>query len=157
MTPPVRRRARGIAHIELALILSVMAILLPLIISFGRIFYVYAALKQASSNAATSLAAVPMAEWVTSGSATSAMKVRAEAIARQALADAGVTPTLTLESFTINCRRAGLSGANCGGADRPESVTFILEMNVPLLGVMNIFNAGDNILILSNATVPYTN
>lgn len=157
MTPPVRRRARGMANIELALILMLMAILLPLIFSFGQIFYVFAALKQASSNAAASLAAVPMAEWVVGAPESSTMKVRAKAIANQTLAETGVTPALSLDSFTITCRRTGMPGSGCGGTDRPEWIMVNLEVNMPMLGVMNMFHTGGSLLIISSVTVPYTN
>lgn len=157
MTPPVRRRARGIAHIELAFILMFMGILLPLIFSFGRIFYVSAALKQANNDAAAALAAVPMAEWVTSASETSPMKLRALAIARQALADAGVTPTLAVTGPTITCKRMGMPGSICGGAERPESITVTMTMDIPMLGVMNMFPVGETLSVLTSVTVPYTN
>ncbi|WP_166881011.1 TadE/TadG family type IV pilus assembly protein [Massilia mucilaginosa] len=158
MTPPVRRRVRGIAHIELALVLSVMWILLPLIFSFGRIFYVSAALKQANNDAAASLAAVPMAEWVTSASATSPMKLRAIALVERALADTGVTPTLALDNVVITCVRGGMPSQNCGGIDRPESITVTLAMNIPMVGVMNMFDTGGGtLLVFTTVTVPYTN
>lgn len=157
MTAPIRRRARGIAHIELALILAFMGILLPLIFSFGRIFYVSAALKQANNDAAASLAAVPMAEWVTGASATSPMKQRAMAIAMQSLADAGVTPTLALDNSTIVCRRGGIPSQGCGGIDRPESITVTLAMTIPMLGVMNMFDTGGTLLVFTTVTVPYAN
>lgn len=157
MTPPVRRRVRGLAHIELALILMFMGMLLPLIFSFGRIFYVTAALKQANSDAAASLAAVPMAEWAASASETSPMKLRALAIARQSLADSGVMPTLSISTSNIGCRRGGMTGHGCGGPERPESITVSLGMDVPMLGIMGMFGVSETLYVLTNVTVPYNN
>ncbi|NHZ34849.1 TadE/TadG family type IV pilus assembly protein [Massilia rubra] len=158
MPPACARRVRGLAHIELALILMTMAVLLPLVFSFGRVFYVYSVVKQANSDAAASLATVPMSEWSISEDESSPMKARARQIARQALLEASIAPAINLVGTHISCMRPGLLGSReCGGPNRPSSITVALGVRVPVTGVMNMFNIGESIEISTTVTVPYTN
>jgi Flp pilus assembly protein TadG len=157
MPAAIRRRALGVAHIELAFILLTMAVLLPLVFSFGQIFYVYSVVKQANSDAAAALAAVPMSEWVVSLPADSPMKLRAAQIARQALASASISPAIALEETTITCKVGLMSGAACGGANRASAIKVNLRVSIPVVGVMNMFDIGDSITIMTTVTVPYTN
>ena len=156
MPPRVPRRTRGIAHIELALILLTMSMLLPLIFSFGHIFFVYSVLKQANRDAAASLATVPMAEWAVSKPMTSPMKVRAIAIAEQAMASAGIGPDLVVMP-SIVCKRGVLDNTACGGVVRPDSITVSLEVTMPMGAVMDMFNVDESLMIHTNVTVPYNN
>ncbi|NHZ62051.1 hypothetical protein [Massilia genomosp. 1] len=156
MPPRVPRRTRGIAHIELALILWTMATLLPLIFSFGHIFYVYSVLKQANKDAAASLATVPMAEWAISESMNSPMKVRAIAIAEQAMASAGIGPDLVLVPFIV-CKRQDDDQTACGGVERPDTITVSLQVRMPMGAIMDMFNVGESLKIRTSVTVPYNN
>ncbi len=156
MPPRLARRTRGIANIELALILMTMATLLPLIFSFGQIFYVYSVLKQANKDAAASLAMVPMAEWAVSEPINSPMKMRAIAIAAQAMASAGIGPQLALVPH-FSCRRGDFEETSCGGVDRPDSITVSLQVRMPMGAIMDLFNVGESLMVRTSVTVPYNN
>ncbi|UOD32418.1 hypothetical protein INH39_12615 [Massilia violaceinigra] len=156
MPSRIPRRTRGIAHIELALILMTMSTLLPLIFSFGQIFYVYAVLKQANQDAAASLASVPMAEWAVSEPGNSPMKVRAIAIAERAMASAGIGPDLVMVPLIV-CKRPEDDQTACGGVERPDAITVNLQVRLPMGAVMDLFNVGESLKIRSSVTVPYNN
>ena len=157
MRAPFHRRERGLAHIELAIVLSVMGFLLPLVFSFGQIFYLYSVVKQANSDAAASLAVVPMSEWSTSSASDSPMKQRARQIVQQALASASVSPAVTVAETVITCKVGNLYGRPCGGISRASAITVNLTVVVPLGGAMAMFNIGDSTEIVTTVTVPYTN
>lgn len=156
MPPRLARRTRGIANIELALILMTMATLLPLIFSFGQIFYVYSVLKQANKDAAASLASVPVVEWAVSESLTSPMKMRAIKIAEQAMASAGIGPDLVLVPH-FSCTRWDFDDTACGGVDRPELITVSLQVRMPMGAIMDLFNVGESLMVRTSVTVPYNN
>ncbi|NHZ44748.1 TadE/TadG family type IV pilus assembly protein [Massilia aquatica] len=156
MPSRIPRRTRGIAHIELALILMTMATLLPLIFSFGQIFYVYSVLKQANKDAAASLATVPMAEWVVSEPINSPMKVRAIAIAERAMASAGIGPELALIPH-FSCKRGGFDETSCGGVERPDLITVSLQVRMPMGAIMDLFKVGESLMVRTSVTVPYHN
>ena len=55
------RRQRDAATVELALLLTATMALMPALVLFARVFYQYGLLKQASQDAASYLAALPVA------------------------------------------------------------------------------------------------
>ena len=64
MRPPCRaaRREKGVAAIELALIMTFFIGLLPFVLLFGRAFLVYTALQKSVHDAARYMATLPLAQ-----------------------------------------------------------------------------------------------
>ncbi|MDM5175982.1 hypothetical protein PO883_02055 [Massilia sp. DJPM01] len=145
------RRARGIARIELALILAFMAFLLPVIFSIGRLFYVYAVLKQTAAAAAASLSMVPPGEWAGSASFNSPMKLRTQQLIEQSLLDANVAPAIPLLDFDFDCNGNLL----CGG-DRQDTITVTVGVAIPNgYNIMTELGMSSNMTIQTSVTVPY--
>lgn len=84
-----RRRCRGIAAIELALVLLACSLLLMQCLYFGRLAMNGAVLNRAASDAARYLALVPV-EILRDGARRAQVLANAQAMLEAALADAGV-------------------------------------------------------------------
>lgn len=90
-----RRRHKGNAAIELALILVFTSFILPVVFLFARVFYHYNVIKQATQDAASAMASTPRIELVTFGGMAAA-KARSSQIVMDAIASAGIKPPETL-------------------------------------------------------------
>lgn len=66
---PLQRRQRGVAAIELALILLFFTALLPVVLVFGRALFAYTALQKSAHDAARYLATLPQAQMMNTASA----------------------------------------------------------------------------------------
>lgn len=97
---------RGVAAVELALILVLSFFLLPVLFLFARVFYHYNVLKQATQDAANYMASVPRIELMTSAG-MSAARARSENMVMAAIAEAGITPPEELE-IEVRCNNGGL-------------------------------------------------
>ena len=86
-----KKRQRGIAAVELALILLFTSFILPVVFLFARVFYHYNVIKQATQDAANAMASTPRMELITS-SGMAAAKARSVMIVMDALTSAGITP-----------------------------------------------------------------
>ncbi|MBZ2206062.1 TadE family protein [Massilia soli] len=86
-----RQRQRGIAAVELALILLATSFLLPAIFLFARVFYHYNVLKQATQDAANAMAMTPRMEMI-SASGMNAAKARSTQMVINAITSAGIRP-----------------------------------------------------------------
>lgn len=111
-----RRRQRGAAAVELALILVFSGFLLPVVFLFSRVFYHYSVIKQATQDAANYMAVLPRIEMITPAGMALA-QVRARDIVENAIAEAGITPP---EDLVIGVRCN--NGANCNAAIAVASV-----------------------------------
>lgn len=91
-----RRHARGIAAVEMACILLVLFLLIPSVFFFGRGIYHYGVVKQATSDAASFVATTGVIA-ITSDATRDAVVDQAEAMVRNALAEAGIQPDGAIE------------------------------------------------------------
>ncbi|MES2151438.1 MAG: TadE family protein [Pseudomonadota bacterium] len=98
------------AAIELALILSAVMMLLPVTFLFGRVFYQYSVIKQATHAAAAYVASL-QAGQVKNSAAALAASVKARLIVVEAIRAAGIAPVPDASSVTIEC-----DSLVCGGA-----------------------------------------
>lgn len=87
----LRDRQRGIAAVELALILLFTSFILPVVFLFARVFYHYNVIKQATQDAANAMALTPRVELITSSGMASA-KARSIQLVVSAIESAGITP-----------------------------------------------------------------
>lgn len=113
----IRERQRGIAAVELALILVFTSFILPVVFLFARVFYHYNVIKQATQDAANAMAATPRMELVTSSGMTAA-KARSVQMVVNAIAAAGIEPP---EDLVV--------GVECNGG-LCIAATPVVEINV---------------------------
>lgn len=100
-------RQRGVAAVELALILVVSSFLIfPVVFLFARVFYHYNVLKQATQDAANFMASVPRIELSTN-SGLLATQARATAMVMAAISEAGITPPEDL-LIRVSCNNGGV-------------------------------------------------
>lgn len=121
----VPSRPRGVAAVELAIIMCLTVFLLPTIFLFGRVFLHYNVLKQATQDAANYMASISPAEAGDPDSVAAATAT-AQLMVRTAVGAAGITPAATLTSIYSYCNAVETCGVN-----RPVTVTVtaILTIN----------------------------
>jgi Flp pilus assembly protein TadG len=107
---PLRRGQRGVAAIELAVILSGSLLLLPALVLFGRLFYQYSVMKSACRDAALYMASLPPAA-VHDGTERN----RAAGVAIRLVADAAEGAGIT-RSSVVTTAAVGCDGGSCGSS-----------------------------------------
>jgi hypothetical protein len=107
---PPGRLQRGVAAVELALILAFGLALAPSVVVLGRVFWTYTALQKATHDAARYLASVSVIDMTTSAKALAATDVARQMVV-QAAAAAHISPALSAGLVTVLC-----DGFNCGSA-----------------------------------------
>jgi Flp pilus assembly protein TadG len=105
---PVKRRQRGVAAIELALISVAIFGLLPFVFWFGRVFYEYNVLLKAGHQATRYMASLSALEIGSVAASTTAT-----ATARQMVIDAGSGAGIDLTALSIGVE---CNPDNCGTA-----------------------------------------
>lgn len=118
------RRQRGIAAVELALIMIFTGFLLPVIFLFARVFYHYNVIKQATQDAANYMASVPRIEMYTSGGMT-LVQARSRQMVINGIAEAGITPPEDL-IITVRCNNNSTCSWATDVQDVQVDATFIL-------------------------------
>ena len=94
-------RQRGVAAVELAIILALNFFMLPVAFLFGRVLYDYNVIKQATEDAALYIAALPPQD-IQSGPGMAAARERAQQMVVDAIAAAGIRPPESLE-VVVEC------------------------------------------------------
>lgn len=102
MRPPCRpaRRQRGVAAIELALILVFFMALLPFVLLFGRALLVYTALQKSTHDAARYLATMPLPQMANADAAEQGA-VFARQMVRQAMLESW--PGMSTGKVNVDC------------------------------------------------------
>jgi uncharacterized membrane protein len=139
------RRQRGIAAVELAIVLPVLVLLLVFPLYLGRVFWHYTALQYAAQDAARYLSKAPVSEMgnPTRGAAVTAV---AEAIVAQELAE--LAPGSFPYALVITC-----DGTACVGFATPA----VVRVNITLF-MEDIFFASYtqlNLRLVADVTHPY--
>lgn len=117
-----RRRQRGIAAIELAVILPVVLIMLSVPLFFGRVFWHYTVAQKAAHDAARYLSGVSLAEMTAPGRIGKVIAV-AQAIATAEMSD--LNPGPYAPGVTIQC-----DGVSCFGFAPPSTVRVVVQMPI---------------------------
>lgn len=112
------------AAVELAIIMCLTVFLLPTIFLFGRVFFQYNVLKQATQDAANHIASIPPAE-LRNAAKVDAAGARAEQMVRTAVAEAGITPASRLSNIRWSCD----DGGECGPLP-PASITVTANLAI---------------------------
>jgi Flp pilus assembly protein TadG len=131
MRPPCRaaRRQRGVAAIELALILLFFMALLPFVLLFGRALQVYTALQKSAHDAARYMATVPLPLMARNATATQSV-----AFAQQMMLDAMADswPQMEASRISVVCIYADDS-YSCGTyATAPLQVHVKVAVDMPI-------------------------
>ena len=116
------RRQRGIAAVELALVLPVLLVLLAMPLMFGRVFWHYTVAQKAAQDGVRYLATIPLSEM------RSPLKVAYSVAVAQAIVDqelAGLNPGEDAIAVSINC-----DGVTCNGLVVPSAVSIQVQMRV---------------------------
>lgn len=115
-----RGRRRGMAAIELALLLPLLVLLLSVPLYLGRVLWHYTAIERAAQDAARYLSRVPLSEMSNPARAPAAVAV-ANALVAEELAELrpGGYPYLLL----VSC-----DGVTCGGYSTPATVTVGIQL-----------------------------
>jgi Flp pilus assembly protein TadG len=147
------RLQRGVAAVELALILAFGLALAPSVVVLGRVFWTYTALQKATHDAARYLATVSVTDMTTDDKAVVAVGV-ARQMVLQAAAAAHIRPALSSNSVTVLC-----DGANCGTV---PTAPVLIRVQVSAT-MFDELNGGDDSLfggdtfIVAEAVVHYAN
>ncbi|MYM97612.1 TadE/TadG family type IV pilus assembly protein [Duganella vulcania] len=127
---PRASRQRGIAAIELALILPVLLILLVFPLFFGRLFWHYSVMERAAQDAAHYLSVIPLSEIRNSARAP-ALAAVAKSIVDAELAELAPGPDGIF--VTIGC-----DTAQCVGFATPTNVNVIIQLRVTDIFFSNV-------------------
>ncbi|MBJ7309511.1 TadE/TadG family type IV pilus assembly protein [Rugamonas sp. CCM 8940] len=122
--PPARRPQRGIAAVELALVLAMGLAVVPTVVVLGRALHAYTVMQKAVHDAARYLSAVPAAEMATQSSAFAAVAL-AQSMVVQAAASSPVSPPLVTPLVAVTC-----DGVPCGSAVPAVIQVSVAEFNV---------------------------
>lgn len=147
---PPKHVQRGVAAIELALILPVLLAFLAFPLLFGRVFWHYTVAQKAAHDAASYLSTVPLIEMKTTTRIAAALDV-AQAIVAAEIADlnsGGGAPTIG-----IQC-----DGFPCSTVSVPATVRVTVQMAMydPILDAFTWEAVGDNgIALTADVTMPY--
>ena len=127
---------RGIAAIELAIMLPVIVLMLVMPLYLGRVFWHYTVIQNAANDAARYLSKIPVTEMTNPARAPALVAV-ANAIVAEELAE--LAPGAYGYSLVITC-----DGMGCVGFTRPA----VVRVTISVL-VQEIFFPG-----LNNLTIP---
>lgn len=149
-----RARQRGVAAIELALVIVATFFVMPAMFLFSRVFYQYNVLKQATQDTAFYMASLSPAEIRNSGTALLAAS-RAKLMLREAILAAGIASPAT--DISILCG----TSIDCGAGVVPNAVsvsaTVTLVEDTSLANFTFPWLGGDYFTwpITKTTTVPY--
>lgn len=125
-------RQKGVAAIELALILLFFMALLPIVLLFGRALFMYTAVQKSAQDAARYMATLPLQQMTNNVLANQAT-VFATRMLQDALAETG--PVLAANLIRVECVYAS-GDYPCGSyATRPLQVRvkFVAELPIAFL------------------------
>lgn len=144
-----QRRQRGVAAIELALILPILLTLLTFPFFYARCFWHYTVAQKAAQDAARYMATVPLAEMRSKTLAGAAQQI-AEEIAKREIAE--LTPGKTFDPPQITC-----DGLTCGNSTgkTPSKVRAYISFGMAdtMFGVVDTGRYG--LLITADVTMRY--
>lgn len=147
---PARRLQRGIAAIELALILPVVLISLTIPLFLGRVFWHYTVAQKAAHDAARYLSGVSVIEMATPARISKVVAV-AQAIVAAEMSD--LNPGPYAPAVGIQC-----DGIPCDGFSIPATVRVIVRM--PIYDTIfpaftSEFIGTDGLLLTADVTMRY--
>jgi len=116
------QRQRGIAAVELALVLPILLLLLAFPLYLGRVLWHYTVIERAAQDAARYLSTIPASEIKNTALAPAVAAV-ASNIAAAEIAE--LAPGSVLPVVNINC-----DSATCAGITTPSTVRVSIQVQV---------------------------
>lgn len=144
-TASVKRRQRGIAAIELALVLPVFLILLTFPLFFGRLFWHYSVIDRAAQDAARYLSTIPLSE-IRNPSRAPALAAVARAIVDAELAELAPGP----DAIGV---MVGCDAVQCLGFGTPTTVNVAIQLELTDIFFSNVTSL--TVPLTVNVTYPY--
>lgn len=144
------RFQRGVAAVEVALILPLMLMMLAATLFVGRTFYHYETALKAAHDAALYFSTVPQIEMKTASQAANEVAL-VTAILNQEMAD--LYPSPNAPNITILC-----DGLYCSGFTVPSTIRIAVQLNVvdELFGAYTYPFAGDSgLTLIADVTMRY--
>lgn len=147
------RRQRGVAAVELAIILSATIILMPTVALFARVFFEYSVMKEATRDAAAYMASLPPVAIMDHTERARAIGI-AEQLVQDAAAGAGMLNGSTVQVADVEC-----DGHTCGGlvpANFNVEVTFAITAD-SFTNITGQWTDENQRIweITANSTIPY--
>lgn len=144
-----RHGRRGVAAIELALVVSACVLLVPAVLSIGGIFQHYAALNKAVREGARAMAALPPQALSTKTAAGTSMGMVRSLVVETAR-QAGLQESLAPETVYVGCDRV-----ICQGNVPSSTVTVTAAVYVPVPAFLFTTATSDTMLLQAAHTVRY--
>ncbi len=141
---------RGIAAVELALVLPIMLLLLTVPLYFGRVFWHYTAAQKAAQDAALYLSMVPVAELANTTRVRYAVQV-AQDIAEAETAELNPGPDRPFVSVTCD-------DWACDGFSAPATIGVSVHLKMVdtfFPAITALFGADGGIVLRAAVKVPY--
>jgi len=117
------RRQRGVAAVELALVLPVLLVMLAFPLYLGRALWHYTVIERAAQDAARYLSTIPLSEIKNSTLAPGAVAVASNIVAEEI---AELAPGTVPPSVAITCD----NGGNCVGFSTPATVRVNIQLQM---------------------------
>ena len=147
----LQRYLRGVAAIEMALILPVMVGMLAATLLMGRVFYHYEVALRAAHDAAVYFSAVPQIELKTVSQTANEVAL-VTAIVNQELADLPAGPDAPV--VEVQC-----DGLGCAGFSLPSTIRVAVQLDIidELFGAYTYSLVGDSggIVLVADVTMRY--
>lgn len=144
-----KRYERGVAAVELAIILPFLVLLMALALLFGRTFWYYNVMQKAAHDSARYMSTVAVNDIRNLTRVSHATAV-AYNIADQEMSD--FNREATPWSVIVLC-----DGVGCDGFSAPETVRVVIRMPMvnDILGDLTVGFFGDGLLMTADVTMPY--
>lgn len=153
-------RQRGVAAVELAVILSGTALLmLPALAFCVFTYYQFSVIKTACADAAAHMASLPRATFMTSAQRTAASAVAVKIVADAAGA-AGIADNTWLSAATVSCSGNGAAAACNSVVPATVAVEVSVELDVMGFDVLYDilpYNPVNKLTYTVRAVAPYVN
>jgi Flp pilus assembly protein TadG len=147
----VPSRQRGVAAVELAIILPILVVLLAVPFFFGRVFWHYSVAEKAAHDAARYLSSIPLTEMKSQARIAAVVDVSRQIYDQET---AELNPGMYPPTPTFLC-----GSISCAGLTVPDTVRVTVQMRVfadfltPLLGDFTDEEGG--IVLTTDVTLPY--
>jgi len=156
--PPLQRRQRGVAAIELALILLFFMGLLPVVLLFGSSLQAYTVLQKSTHDAARYMATLPMVQ-MTSITAAAQNSVFVRKMVLDAMAE--TSPAMDASRVALECVYSE-DVYPCGSfSSKPLQVRVRIGVDMPVTFLPNLVRKwlpqATSIPLRANATLRYDN
>lgn len=144
-----RQDRRGVAAIELALILSACILLVPAVLEIGGIFMHYAALHKAVREGARTMAALPPQALSTTGAASDSMAM-VQSLVVETAQQAGLQASVAPDKVYVGCDKA-----MCEGTVPSSTVTVSASLRVSVPAALFNTEASGTMLLQAAHTMRY--